>query len=74
MPVPRALLHAQREPPRRCVVVVAGWAKQVFADALTLGLMCYASFLDSDDDSETLELVYAGALLVQVRQPSQQKQ
>eukprot|EP00752_Nemacystus_decipiens_P014565 g12971.t2 len=39
----------------------------VFADALTLGIMCYATFLepDDDDDHETLELAYAGALLVQ---------
>lgn len=31
--------------------------------------MCYASILepDDDDDNDTLELVYAGALLVQVK-------
>ncbi|CAM9630710.1 unnamed protein product [Pylaiella littoralis] len=39
----------------------------VLADALTLGLMFYATFLDADDDgdADTLELVYAGALAIQ---------
>ncbi|CAM9448605.1 unnamed protein product [Scytosiphon promiscuus] len=39
----------------------------VLADAITLGLMCYATFLEPDDteDSDQLELVYAGALIIQ---------
>ncbi|CAN0182406.1 unnamed protein product [Ectocarpus sp. 13 AM-2016] len=39
----------------------------VLADAITLGLMFYATFLepDDDDDADRLELVYAGALSVQ---------
>lgn len=51
-----------KPPFRRC------WVNKVLADALTLGLMCYATFLepDDDDDNDRLELVYAGALLVQV--------
>lgn len=42
---------------------------QVLADALTLGLMCYASILEPDDadDEDRLELIYASALMVQVR-------
>jgi len=41
----------------------------VLADALTLGLMCYASILEPDDtdDSDRLELIYASALMVQAR-------
>lgn len=42
---------------------------QVLADALTLGLMVYASVLEPEDsvDSDKLDLIYTGALLIQVR-------
>ena len=68
-PPTRPPARRRAHPPPWCVVCC--WVEQVFADALTLGLMCYASFLepDDDDDSDTLELVYAGALLVQVSRP-----
>lgn len=60
--------------PRCCWFwIIINGSTQVFADALTLGLMCYASVLDpdDDDDNDRLELIYASALLVQVRRPSQ---
>ena len=48
----------------RCFLYVG----QVLADTLTLALMCYASLLDEDNDSdsEQLDYIYAGALIIQV--------
>lgn len=65
------MLYARRQRAVLSLVFSPPPPSQVFADALTLGLMCYATYLepDDDEDSDRLELVYAGALSVQVRPP-----
>lgn len=44
-------------------------AVQVSADALTLGLMVWASTLDPNDsgDLKTIDNIYVGCILIQVR-------